>query len=120
MSHQFIVIEDGLLNSAFIGDVNEESIVEFNERLSPFLDTATPDNPIHFLADASHEGRWSGAARRAFTKMFATDPRLGKVAIINAARFTRVMATFIIKATGRHDAVRFFDNETEALAWLKG
>ena len=120
MPHQFTVIEDGLLSSAFLGDVDEETIAEFNEHLAPFLDTATPDNPIHFLADAGQEGRWSGAARRAFTKIFTDDPCLGKVAIINAARFTRVMATFIMKATGRHDVVRFFDNEAEALVWLKG
>ncbi len=120
MTHRFQVIEDGMLRSAFIGDVDEEAIAEFNQRLTPFLKTATPAKPIHFLVDASQEGRFSGGARRAFTQMFADDPRLGKVAIINAARFTRVMATFIMKATGRHDAVRFFDNEAEALVWLKG
>ena len=51
--------------------------------------------------------------------MFDNEPRYGKVAIVNASRFTRVAATFMMKATSRDDSVRFFDNETEALGWLR-
>jgi len=120
MTHKLTVIEDDILGSKFIGDVDEEVLAEFKKNITPFLETATDTNPLHFLVDASQEGRFSGAARRAFAQMFINDQRLGRVGIINAARFTQVMATFLMKATRRTETTRFFDDEVAALAWLRG
>ena len=117
MANQLERRPDGILVSRFIGVVDEAAVAEFKEHVAPYLATATAEAPLHFIADAAQEGSWAFSARREFTDYFA-DKRLGKVAIINASRFTRVVATFLMKATGRSDEVRFFDNEQEATKWL--
>ncbi len=120
MTHNLVVIADNVLRSTFVGDVNEKVVTtEFAKNIAPYLEKATPDTPLHFLVEAGQEGKFSGAARRMFTSIFKDDPRLGKVAIINVSRSTRVMATFLIKATERIDTVKFFEVEEEALVWLK-
>jgi hypothetical protein len=46
------------------------------------------------------------------------DFRLEKAAVVGASRYARVLASFIMKATGRNN-IRFFVSEEEGLAWLK-
>jgi hypothetical protein len=117
MGNKIYQIEKGFLHSTFTGDIDMESINEFVDNVAPYITTA--EAPLHFVVDAQNEGRWSLSARREFTSMFDEEPRYGKVAIVNASRFTRVAATFMMKATGRDDSVRFFDTEAEAMTWLK-
>lgn len=109
---------DGLLYSRFVGAVDDAAVEEFKSHVAPYLAEATAESPLHFIADAAEEGSWAFSARREFTRYFE-DKRLGKVAITNANRFTRVVATFLMKATGRSDEVRFFENEKQAVQWLK-
>jgi hypothetical protein len=110
---------DGFLYSRFVGTVDDTAVEAFKQSVAPHLAEATAENPLHFIADATDEGSWSFSARREFTSYFE-DKRLGKVAIINANRFTRVVATFLMKAPGRSDEVSFFDNEKQATKWLAG
>lgn len=117
MGNKIRKIEESILHSTFTGDIGLADVAEFVENVDPYMQTMTM--PLHFVVDAAPEGRWSLDARRQFTKMFDNEPRYGKVAIVNASRFTRVAATFMMKATGRDDTVRFFDTEADALAWLK-
>lgn len=117
MGNKIRKIEEGILYSTFTGDIGLDDVSEFVENVEPYMQTAA--TPLHFVVDAQHEGRWSLDARRQFTNMFDKEPRYGKVAIVNASRFTRVAATFMMKATGRDDTVRFFDTEADALTWLK-
>ena len=117
MGNEIRKIEEGILYSTFTGDIGLDDVSEFVENVEPYMQTTT--TPLHFVVDAQHEGRWSLDARRQFTKMFDKEPRYGKVAIVNASRFTRVAATFMMKATGRDDTVRFFDTEADALIWIK-
>jgi hypothetical protein len=117
MSHTLTKRADGYLLSKFVGDIDEAAIEAFKKAVEPYLAEATEATPLHFLADAAEEGTWEFGARREFTKYF-DDKRLGHVAVINASRFTRVVSTFMVKATGRGDSVRFFEKEAEGVAWL--
>lgn len=119
MSHHLEAGEDGILYSQFIGSVDQEDVKKFIEHITPYLENASANNPLEFIADAAEEGRWSLSARRDFTQLFDREERLGRVAIINANRFTRVVATFLMKATGRDGEVRFYQEQSEAVAWLK-
>lgn len=118
MTHSLEKRPDGFLYSRFVGTIDEAAIEEFKANVAVYLPEATPDSPLHFIADASDEGSWEFGARQAFTKYF-DDKRLGHVAVISASRFTRVVSTFMVKATGRGDSVRFFETEQEAVAWLQ-
>lgn len=118
MAHTLTKRPDGILHSLFVGDIDGAAIEEFKQNVAPYLETATTENQLHFVADASQEGKWDFDARQAFTKYF-DDQRLGHVAVVSANRFTRVISTFMVKATGRGDTVHFFATEEEAIAWLK-
>lgn len=117
MGNKIRIVEPSILHSTFIGDIDMTAINEFVRNVAPYMTDG--NTPLHFVVDAENEGRWSFEARRRFTDMFDDEPRYGKVAIVNASRFTQVAATFMMKATGRHDTVRFFSSEAEALQWLK-
>ena len=62
----------------------------------------------------------SGGARRALAQQIAIEPRFfNKLAIYGANAKHRVMADFIITASGKGNNVRYFENEEEAMRWLK-
>ena len=117
MAHELAMGDDGILRMAFIGDVDEAAITAWISDMQPFLETAEKGK-LKMLVDASRDGKMSSTARRTFTEV-NRDPRLDKIAIVKISRFNRVMATFIMTATGRHN-IRFFDEEAEALVWLNG
>ncbi|MFT7585231.1 MAG: hypothetical protein ACI9EW_001655 [Cellvibrionaceae bacterium] len=116
MSNTIRQLEEGILLSSFRGKIDLDSVNEFVTNVEPYLDGAS--SVLHFIVDANNEERWSLSARREFTKIFDSKS-YGKVGILNAERVTRIVATFLMVATRRKDSVRFFDNESDALAWLK-
>jgi hypothetical protein len=109
--------DDGVLWLAQIGDVDEEDMEAFLDELTPYLEAATEVQPLLVLSDTSRTGKLSAIARRLLAGL-GRDPRLRKTAILGSGRYTRLVASFINKATGR-DNIRFFESEQEALAWLK-
>ena len=117
MTHELTMGEDGILRLSFIGDIGPEDVDAYVEELSPFLDGATAENPLRILSFSGREGKISAVARKTFAQL-NEDSRMGKVAILGGNRFTRVMTTIILKATGRQN-IRFFGTETEAMEWLK-
>ena len=117
MTHEIEMRKDGILRIAFIGDVDDKDMEAYNEDLVPYIEAATPEKPLLTLADSARSGKFSSAARKSFLSQ-NNDPRIGKAAVIGASRYTRVLASFVLKATGRGN-VRFFDSEEQAVAWLK-
>ncbi|MEM7034009.1 MAG: STAS/SEC14 domain-containing protein [Chloroflexota bacterium] len=118
MAHEMQLISDKILKVSLIGDFNEDGLAAYNIEYEQYLANVSGENPLHVLADAAREGRLSAAARRDFSRRTKEDDRVGRTAIINAKRVNRVMATFIMKAAGRSEQFRFFDNEQDAVAWL--
>lgn len=104
MRYELTKGQDGILRVAFIGDIDQETAETYRKDGLNFLD-ATKGDKLHKLVDARREGKFSGGARRTVTQLNA-DPRLDKSAVCNINRFNRVMATFIMKATGRNN-IRF-------------
>jgi hypothetical protein len=118
MAHELSMGDDGILRLGFIGNINKEKAEAFIKEIIPFLEAATEAEPLLALADSSRTGKVSSAARKIFTEMYR-DSRFKKVAVVEASRYARVLAGFLIKATGRASTLRFFDSEEEAVAWLK-
>ena len=62
----------------------------------------------------------SGGARRTLANHISIEPRFfNKLTICGANAKHRVMANFIITASGKGNNVRYFEKEEEALLWLK-
>jgi hypothetical protein len=116
MGYELKMGDDGILRLSFIGDIGLEDVDRYAQELAPYLEAASETDKLRMISYSGREGKFSADARRRFTEM-NQDPRVGRVAVLGGNRFTRVMATIILKATGRHN-IRFFDSETEALSWL--
>ncbi len=119
MGNSIRQLDDNILHSTFKGDIEIADVDEFVHNVEPYLKKAPLSSLFHFVVDAQYEKHWSFAARRKFTQLFDHEPRFGKVAIFNASRFSRVVATFIMHASGRANQVRFFEGEASARTWLK-
>jgi hypothetical protein len=117
MAHKLSMGDDGILRVALIGDIGTESIDAFLEDITPFLEAATEEEPLLVLAESGSTGKYSSAARKRFAELLR-EPRVKKVALVNARRYVRVLISFILRAAGR-DNIHCFDSEEEALAWLK-
>ena len=118
MPHEITMRPDGLLIFNLIGNFDLAEMNSFIKDLTPYIEAATPASPLRILAKANQAGIYSTAARKAFMQL-NTDSRLGKTAVLQATRPTRVLYTFIQKATGNNNT-RFFDLEDQAATWLKG
>ena len=117
MAHNVIMGDDDILRIQFEGDIGKEEIEAFLEDYLPYLEAASKENPLRVLAlPAIGSNKFSSHARKTLARL-NNDPRLGKSATIGVNRYTRVLVSFVLKATGR-DNIAFFDTEEEALAWL--
>ena len=117
MTHEFEIRDDGIGRLVPIGDQDKEDVENFRKDMEPLLEAATEAEPARLLVDSSRSGKTSSAGRKMYVEL-SRDPRIGKTAVVKARRYSRLLATFVIKATGRDD-ICFFDSEEEALAWLK-
>jgi hypothetical protein len=117
MAHKLEMCDDGILRLAFIGDQDEKDMEAFQQDFAPFLEAVTEEEPLRIFTDSSQSGKFTSAARKTFLTL-NRNPKIGRTAILGASRYTRVLAGLVLKAT-RRDNIRFFDSETEALAWLK-
>lgn len=117
MAHEIEMKDDGVVHISFIGDIDLEAINAYAQDLTPYLEAASETNKVCMISHSGREGRFSSDARRCLMEL-NQDPRVGRVGVLGGNRFNRVMTNIILKATGREN-IRFFDNEKEALIWLK-
>lgn len=62
----------------------------------------------------------TGEARRALAEYISMQPHFfDKLAICGVKAKNRVMANFIIAASGEGNSVRYFESKEEAIKWLK-
>lgn len=118
MPYQLEVRPDGLVRIVFMGEQDAQDLEAFRREFEPLLVAATEDNPVLALVDGTRSSRFTAGARKVFLELNKSF-RIGKAAIWGADRYTRVLASFVLKATGRGN-IHFTETEEEAVAWLKG
>ncbi len=117
MAHEIHMDTDGILRVALIGEFDKGEVEFLQRGLAPFLEAATPSNPLHVILDAGRIGKLLMDARDYFTEL-NKDPRLGQMAVVHADAQMRVLSRFIPKASGR-DNLRVFESDADALKWLR-
>ena len=117
MAYQLQPIALNIVKVEFIKEITDADADRYLEEITPYLDQATPHNPLHLLVYAQNVGKVSGKARQVFTDL-NRNPGAGKLAVFGLNRTLKVLAVFMNKASGRQN-IRVFDDETEALAWLQ-
>jgi hypothetical protein len=120
MAHTIEMGEDGILRVALLGDIDGADLLAFQRDLNALLAQASADERTPMLVDAVQEGKFSTSARKMLAELVSQEDQLGKTAIINATRFTRMLVFFLSRvARGADDDINFFDSEAEAIGWLK-
>jgi hypothetical protein len=105
-----------LLRLTFMGDFTEADLQAYMQEFTPYLETATAENPIRFLVDIHQLDKLCSQARKQFTELNG-NRCIDKVGIVGVNPFFKVLVTFILKASNRNN-IQFVSTEAEALAWL--
>lgn len=116
MGHELWIEDDGILRLRFTGVVDEDDARALIDFVSPYLPNTSPENPLKILVFTGQEQFYTPQARRQFVEL-SRIYTYGYIALIGTKRIPRVMATLILRVTGRSD-VHFFDEENEAYKWL--
>ena len=116
MAYEIRMDDDGILRIIGEGEFHEQMAEAVMRDLEPYLQAAEGGRPLLLLSDVRQSGKLSTRARALLAEL-GQDPRLAKNAVLGVGRYTRVMASFINKASGR-DNLRFFETDQEAIAWL--
>ena len=120
MAYKLTRIKDNIVKVETVEASTEndrESVDQFIEDITLYLDQSSIENPLKLLINASDGSRVTAYGRKQLAEL-GKDPRLAAFAVYNISRVNRVMITFVLKVTKRENA-GFFDGETEALAWLE-
>lgn len=118
MGYNLSKITENISRLNLQGDFDAEDAADYPTKLVPHLENAAArGQQLHIYVDTSEFGSLSVAGRRVFSDA-NKDERQGKIAATGVNRFLGMMARFIMVASGR-DNIRFFEDETTALEWLK-
>jgi hypothetical protein len=119
--HELKLREDGFLESHFHGEITAESMEVFKRNVDPYMDKATAEDPLYFLAFGDVEEFWTQEAKDIFREYFFKNGwRTGAVAVVGALIHTTVPGSRLAARTGLKEAVRFFGGDVEiAIDWLE-
>ena len=118
MGFKISKIEENIIRFDMLGDFDaEDASACFNQTTALFAEAALRGKKLHVYVDTTQFGNMSVEGRRMFSKM-NKDERQGSVAMVGVNRILKIMVRFIMVASGQ-DNVRFFDNEAQAIKWLK-
>lgn len=109
--------DDGILRMHISGDMDNVQVKNLQREITPFLEASTPEHPLNVISTTGEIGKVSFASRKYFAEI-NKHPCMGLFSILNPPRVVRILGRFIIAATKR-DNIKFFSDETEAIAWIK-
>ena len=101
------------------GIFSAEDALNHEQQMDPILSELAQNGlKAQFLIYTANLSRISVEGRRSFSARNGDD-RIGKTAVIGVNRFLKVIARFIMVASGK-DNIKFFDedDEDQAIAWL--
>ena len=106
----------GLVRVKVIGDHTDHDSKAMIHELNEVLMKKSNNNKI--LIDMTQTGRPTVNARKNHAVNMKNNGNFKKAALFGASAMNRVMANFIIKASGRGNKVKYFKDEHSALDWL--
>lgn len=112
------VDDSGIIRGAIIGEHTKEDALNIIRDLDEYLNKVHDNGLV--LIDMTKTGRPSSEARKVHAMNIKNEnEKFKKAAFFGATVMNRVLANFIIKASGRGDKVRYFNTKEEAIVWLK-
>jgi hypothetical protein len=106
---------EGILRNKSWGDFNEE---DARMQIAQILRVAEGmPGKVLVLNDLTEAGKASSGARKLYAEMLKSE-RIAKHAFVGMRTLTRVIVSFLTRASGAGN-IMFFATEEEAIQWLK-
>lgn len=116
MTSNVYLDKDGIVHIESIGFQTEDESLKVREKVLE-LGKKVPGK-IRILNDLTKMTKSTSGSRKVTVDSIKLED-VGKVASFGASTFNRVVASFIIKASGMEHKVKHFKTKEEALRWLK-
>jgi hypothetical protein len=116
MKSKVFLGKDGIIRVISIGDQTAEEMIEVRKAVLE-LGKKVPGK-IRVLNDLTRMGKTLPGSRVEVVKSIKLE-EVGKVGIFGANPLNRIIASFIIRASGMGEKVKYFKTEADALKWLK-
>lgn len=117
MNSKVYLDNDGIVRVTALGDQDGKEIIEVRYEILRLGKNAS--GKIKVLYDLSKIGKSLPDSRSESVKSLKLE-ELGNIALFGASAVIRVIASFIIRASGMSEKAKYFKTEEEALRWLKG
>jgi hypothetical protein len=117
MSFEIKMGPEGILRIILSGNMDNGMVENFRREYSPYINAATPENPLHNLFFMQDLENISSTIRH-YLMDLNQDSRYGLSAYVKPSRRAKILGQLILKATQREN-IHFFDQESEALEWLQ-
>jgi UDP-N-acetylmuramyl pentapeptide synthase len=107
--------KEGIIRNKSRGDFEEEDAKKQMAELVEIVESKS--GKVLVLNDLTEAGKASSGARKVYAQMLKSEG-IAKHAFVGMSTLTRVIVSFIVRASGAENAM-FFATEEEALKWLK-
>jgi hypothetical protein len=113
------VDDGGLIRASINGTHDKRQAQQIISEINVLI--AEREKKAKILIDMTNTGRPTYEARKIHAiNLKIQANHFNKAALYGASAMNRVLANFIIKASGRGDKIRFFNTHSEAIKWLNG
>ncbi|MCG2718063.1 MAG: STAS/SEC14 domain-containing protein [Nanoarchaeota archaeon] len=109
--------EDGIVRNINAGDITDEDVGNVDREIRELV-KEIPLEKRRILVDLRKIGKATSGARKAYSES-AKSGVVPKFAVLVATTYHKVLASFILTASGMSKSAKVFINEEEALKWLK-
>lgn len=108
--------KEGIIRNQSRGDFEEE---DAKAQMAEILGIAeSKSGKVLVLNDMTEAGKASSGARKVYAQTLKSE-NIAKHAFVGMSTLTRVIVSFLVRASGANNAM-FFATEEEALRWLRG
>ena len=120
MGYSINRLDGNIIKFEMLGDFTAEDAKNHADEMDPILnELAQNGQKAQFLIYTEQLKKISVEGRRSFSERNGDD-RIGKTAVVGVNRFLKVIARFIMVASGKSN-IKFFDleDDLDAIEWLK-
>lgn len=118
--NQVIINKHGIIEIKVRGDQTVRSVQAMGDEAVRLADGLRQRNqPALILDNLLEMGVVPVEARRRVAELVKSST-YDRLAMLGAGTLLKIGANLILQASGRGNYVRYFDNRTAAIAWLKG
>ncbi|HET9412001.1 MAG TPA: STAS/SEC14 domain-containing protein [Candidatus Saccharimonadales bacterium] len=114
-----VTLKNGIVYIMVSGDQTEQSVLAMGSEVRKLLAELKKDGkPLLVLDDITKLGNTDIAARKTVVELAKNLPYRRAAMLGDGSVLMRVGTNLLLRAMGKGDAVRYFEDRTKALQWL--